>query len=89
MAKKAWTTRNEKKQRTANKYRAKRAELKAAGDYEALSQLPRNASPVRVVNRCTMTARRQGYMRKFGLSRIAFREEALAGMIPGVTKASW
>ncbi|HCU87123.1 MAG: 30S ribosomal protein S14 [Verrucomicrobiales bacterium] len=89
MAKKAWTTRNEKKQRTADKYRAKRAELKAAGDYEALSQLPRNASPVRVVNRCTMTARRQGYMRKFGLSRIAFREEALAGMIPGVTKASW
>ena len=89
MAKKAWTNRNEKKQRTADKYRAKRAELKAAGDYEALSQLPRNASPVRVVNRCTMTARRQGYMRKFGLSRIAFREEALAGMIPGVTKASW
>ena len=89
MAKKAWTTRNEKKQRTADKYRAKRAELKAAGEYEALSQLPRNASPVRVVNRCTMTARRQGYMRKFGLSRIAFREEALAGMIPGVTKASW
>ena len=89
MAKKAWTTRNEKKQRTADKYRAKRAELKAAGDYEGLSQLPRNASPVRVVNRCTMTARRQGYMRKFGLSRIAFREEALAGMIPGVTKASW
>jgi len=89
MAKKAWTTRNEKKQRAADKYRAKRAELKAAGDYEALSQLPRNASPVRVVNRCTMTARRQGYMRKFGLSRIAFREEALAGMIPGVTKASW
>ena len=89
MAKKAWTTRNEKKQRTADKYRAKRAELKAAGDYEALSQLPRNASPVRVVNRCTMTARRQGYMRKFGLSRIAFREEALAGMIPGVTKAGW
>ena len=89
MAKKAWTTRNEKKQRTADKYRAKRAELKAAGDYEALSQLPRNASPVRVVNRCTMTARRQGYMRKFGLSRIAFREEALAGMIPGGTKASW
>ena len=89
MAKKAWTTRNEKKQRAADKYRAKRAELKAAGDYEALSQLPRNASPVRVVNRCIMTARRQGYMRKFGLSRIAFREEALAGMIPGVTKASW
>ena len=89
MAKKAWTTRNEKKQRTADKYRAKRAELKAAGDYEALSQLPRTASPVRVVTRCPMTARRQGYMRKFGLSRIAFREEALAGMIPGVTKASW
>ena len=89
MAKKAWTTRNEKKQRTADKYRAKRAELKAAGDYEALSQLPRNASPVRVVNRCELTGRRHGYIRKFGLSRIAFREAALDGMIPGVTKASW
>ena len=89
MAKKAWAPRNEKRQRAADKYRATRAALKAAGEYEALSQLPRNASPVRVVNRCTMTARRQGYMRKFGLSRIAFREEALAGMIPGVTKASW
>lgn len=89
MAKKSWIARNKKKQRTVVKYAAKRAELKAAGDYEALSQLPRNASPVRVVNRCELTGRRHGYIRKFGLSRIAFREAALDGMIPGVTKASW
>ena len=89
MAKKSWIARNKKKQRTVVKYAAKRAELKAAGDYEALSQLPRNASPVRVVNRCELTGRRHGYIRKFGLSRFAFREAALDGMIPGVTKASW
>ena len=89
MAKKSWIARNKKKQRTVVKYAAKRTELKAAGDYEALSQLPRNASPVRVVNRCELTGRRHGYIRKFGLSRIAFREAALDGMIPGVTKASW
>jgi len=89
MAKKSWTTRNEKKKRTAEKYAQKRAELKAAHDYEGLAALPRNASPVRVVNRCNVTGRRHGYMRKFGMSRITFREEALSGMIPGVTKASW
>tara|TARA_B100001939_G_scaffold326179_1_gene319514 strand:+ start:559 stop:828 length:270 start_codon:yes stop_codon:yes gene_type:complete len=89
MAKKSWIARNKKKKATVAKYATKRAELKAAGDYEALSQLPRNASPVRVVNRCELTGRRHGYIRKFGLSRIAFREAALDGMIPGVTKASW
>ena len=89
MAKKSWIARNKKKQRAVAKYAAKRAELKAAGDYEGLSILPRNASPVRVVNRCDMTGRRHGYIRKFGLSRIAFREEAVSGLIPGVTKASW
>jgi small subunit ribosomal protein S14 len=71
------------------KYAERRKELKAAGDYAGLSLLPRNASPVRVVNRCNVTGRRHGFIRKFGLSRIAFREAALNGMIPGVTKASW
>jgi len=89
MAKKSWIARNKKKQRIVAKYAAKRAELKAAGDYEGISGLPRNASPVRVVNRCIMTGRRHGFIRKFGLSRIAFREAAVSGLIPGVTKASW
>ena len=71
------------------KYAEKRAELKAAGDYAGLAKLPRDASPSRVVNRCNVTGRRQGYFRKFGMSRLAFREAALSGMIPGVTKASW
>lgn len=71
------------------KYAAKRAELKAAGDYVALQKLPRNASPVRLHNRCKITGRPRGYMRQFGLSRINFREMASAGLIPGVTKASW
>ena len=89
MAKTSWITRNKKKQRTVAKYAAKRAELKAAGDYEGLNKLPRNASPVRVVNRCMLTGRRHAFIRKFGLSRIAFREAAVSGLIPGVTKASW
>ena len=89
MAKTSWIARNKKKQRTVAKYAVRRAELKAVGDYEALSQLPRNASPVRVVNRCELTGRRHGFIRKFGLSRIAFREAAMSGLIPGVTKASW
>jgi len=89
MAKKSWIARNKKKQRTVAKYAVRRAELKAAGDYESLSQLPRNASPVRVVNRCQLTGRRHGFIRKFGLSRISFREAAVSGLIPGVTKASW
>ena len=89
MAKTSWIARNNKKQRTVAKYAARRAELKAAGDYQGLNQLPRNASPVRVVNRCKLTGRRHAYIRKFGLSRIAFREAAVSGLIPGVTKASW
>ena len=89
MAKKSWIARNKKKARAVAKYASKRAELKAAGDYEALSQLPRNASPSRVVNRCAITGRRHAYFRKFGVSRLTFRELALSGMIPGVTKASW
>lgn len=89
MAKQAWLERNKKKRETVKKYAALRAELKAKRDYAALSKLPRNASPTRVVNRCQMSGRRHGYLRKFGCSRLTFREAALNGMIPGVTKASW
>ena len=89
MAKKSWFERNKKKAGTVKKYAALRAELKAKGDYSALSKLPRNASPVRLVNRCQITGRRHAYFRKFGCSRLTFREMALAGLIPGVTKASW
>jgi small subunit ribosomal protein S14 len=89
MAKKAWFERNKKKLETVKKYAAKRAELKAKGDYAGLAKLPRNASPVRTVNRCASSGRRHGYLRKFNCSRMTFRELALNGMIPGVTKASW
>jgi len=71
------------------KYAALRAELKAKKDYEGLSKLPRDASPTRVVNRCEQSGRRRGYIRRFKLSRLAFRELASQGMIPGVTKSSW
>ena len=89
MAKKSWLERNKKKAETVKKYAALRAELKAKGDYAGLAKLPRNASPSRVVNRCSMSGRRRGYLRKFGCSRLTFREGALNGLIPGVTKASW
>ena len=89
MAKKAWLERNNKKRATVKKFAAIRAELKAKKDYIGLSKLPKNASPVRVVNRCAMSGRRRGYWRKFGVSRLTFREAALNGLIPGVTKASW
>jgi small subunit ribosomal protein S14 len=89
MAKQSWLERNKKKIETVKKYAALRAELRAKRDYAALSKLPRNASPTRVVNRCSMSGRRHGYMRKFGCSRLTFREAALNGLIPGVTKASW
>lgn len=71
------------------RFAEKRAELKAAGDYQALDLLPRNASPVRLKNRCQISGRPRGYIRYFGLSRVIFREMALNGKIPGVTKASW
>jgi small subunit ribosomal protein S14 len=71
------------------KYAAKRAELKAKGDYEGLDKLPKNASPIRLHNRCKLSGRPRGYMRKFGISRVLFRDLALAGKIPGVTKSSW
>lgn len=89
MAKEAWFERNKRKQETVKKYAALRAELKAKKDYAGLAKLPRDASPTRLVNRCAMSGRRHGYIRKFNCSRMTFREAALAGLIPGVTKASW
>ena len=78
-----------KRQKLVNKYAEKRAKLKAEGDYVGLSKLPKNASPVRLHNRCKLTGRPKGYLRQFGISRITFREMALKGLIPGVKKASW
>ena len=89
MAKKSNIARDLKRQKLHNKYLAKRAELKAAGDWEGLAMLPRNSSPTRRKNRCAETGRPKGYMRQFGLSRISFREHASRGEIPGVTKSSW
>jgi small subunit ribosomal protein S14 len=89
MAKESIKARELKRKRTVEKYAVKRAELKAAGDVIGLQKLPRNASPVRMHNRCQLTGRPKGYMRLFGVSRINFREMALAGLIPGVRKASW
>lgn len=89
MAKESVKARERKRQAAVTKYAAKRQALKEAGDYVALDKLPRNASPVRLHNRCKLTGRPKGYMRKFGISRVTFRELASAGKIPGVTKASW
>lgn len=89
MAKESIKARERKREQLVARYAAKRAELKAAGDYIGLQKLPRNASPVRLHNRCKLTGRPKGYMRQFGISRINFREMALHGLIPGVRKASW
>jgi len=89
MARKSLILRNEKRKRMVEKYAAKRAELKAAGDYAGLAKLPKNSSPVRVVNRCAITGRSKGVLRDFGISRIEFREQAHEGNIPGVRKSSW
>ncbi|PKP35749.1 MAG: 30S ribosomal protein S14 [Bacteroidetes bacterium HGW-Bacteroidetes-17] len=89
MAKESMKAREVKRQKLVDKYAAKRAELKAAGDYEGLQKLPKNASPIRLHNRCKLTGRPKGYMRQFGVSRINFREMALNGLIPGIRKASW
>lgn len=89
MAKKSIIARDLKRQKMIAKYAKKRAELKAVGDLEGLAKLPRNSSPTRWKNRCSETGRPHGYMRQFGLSRIAFREHASKGEVPGVTKASW
>lgn len=89
MAKESMKARERKRERIVAKYADKRAALKAAGDYEGLQKLPKNASPVRMHNRCKITGRPRGYMRQFGLSRVTFREMANQGLIPGVKKASW
>ena len=89
MAKTSWIERDKRKRATVAKYAALRAELKAKKDYIGLTQLPRDASPVRTVNRCLMSGRRRAFIRRFKLSRIAFRELASNAMIPGVTKSSW
>ncbi len=89
MARESIKARERKRERLVAKYAKKRAELKAAGDYEALDKLPKNASPVRLHNRCKLTGRPKGYMRKFGINRVTFREMAANGEIPGVTKSSW
>ena len=89
MAREGVKAREVKRQRLVAKYADKRAELKAAGDFEGLDKLPKNSSPLRLHNRCKLTGRPRGYMRTFGISRVTFREMALAGKIPGVRKASW
>jgi small subunit ribosomal protein S14 len=89
MAKTAWLERNKRKQKTVEKYAKLRADLKAAGDHIGLSMLPRDASPTRLVNRCRVSGRRRAFIRRFQMSRLTFREMALMGLIPGVTKSSW
>ena len=89
MAREAVKARERKRERMVAKYAAKREKLKAEGNWQELDKLPKNSSPVRLHNRCKLTGRPKGYMRKFGISRVTFREMASAGKIPGVTKASW
>ncbi len=89
MAKESMKAREVKRKKLVDKYAAKRARLKAEGDYVGLSRLPRNSNPIRLHNRCKLTGRPKGYIRQFGVSRITFREMAASGLIPGVKKASW
>ncbi|MCQ2313576.1 MAG: 30S ribosomal protein S14 [Bacteroidales bacterium] len=89
MAKESMKARERKRRQMVEKYAEKRKALKEAGDFIGLQKLPKNASPVRLHNRCQLTGRPKGYMRQFGISRINFREMALKGLIPGVKKASW
>jgi small subunit ribosomal protein S14 len=89
MAKESVKARQRKREKMVAQYADKRAALKAAGDWSALDQLPKNSSPVRLKNRCQLTGRPRGYIRYFGLSRVIFRDMALSGKIPGVKKASW
>lgn len=89
MAKKSWMAREKKRRRMVAQYAERRRKMKEEGDWEGLQKLPRNSSPVRLNNRCPLTGRTRGFMRKFGVSRIVFREMALEGKIPGVRKASW
>ncbi len=89
MAKKSVIARDKKRRKLVEKYAKLRAQLKAEGKWSELDKLPKNSSAVRLHNRCRLTGRPKGYIRKFGLCRIAFRELALEGKIPGITKASW
>ena len=89
MARKSAVARQQKRERLVAKYAEKRRALKEAGEYQGLALLPRNSSPVRLHNRCKLTGRPRGYIRRFGISRIKFRELALQGKIPGVKKTSW
>ena len=89
MAKESMKARQRKREKMVAKYADKRAKLKAEGDYLGLQKLPRNASPVRLRNRCSITGKPRGYIRDFGLCRNTFRQMASDGKIPGITKASW
>lgn len=89
MARKSIIARQKKREKIVAQFAEKRAALKEAGDYEALDKLPKNASPVRLKNRCQITGRPKGYIRQFGLARVIFRDMALDGKLPGVKKASW
>jgi len=89
MAKESIKARQRKREKMVAGYAEKRKALKEAGDFEGLQKLPRNSSPVRLRNRCNLTGRPRGYIREFGICRNVFRDMALKGMIPGVTKASW
>ncbi len=89
MAKKSMVLKDAKRRKLIAKYAEKRAALKAAGDWDALQALPKNSSPTRSKNRDALTGRPRGYMRKFGLDRINFREKASRGELPGVIKSSW
>lgn len=89
MAKESMKARDRKRAKMVAQYAEKREALKKAGDWDALQKLPRNSSPNRVRNRCQLTGRPRGYIRQFGICRNTFREMALNGLIPGVTKSSW
>ena len=89
MARKAIIAREHKRERLVKKYAELRKQLKEEGKWVELDKLPKNSSKVRLHNRCQLTGRPKGYMRKFGINRVTFREMALAGKIPGITKASW
>ncbi|MDX5321445.1 MAG: 30S ribosomal protein S14 [Bacteroidota bacterium] len=89
MAKESMKARQRKREKLVAHFAEKRAQLKADGDYDGLQKLPRNASPVRLRNRCKITGRPRGYIRQFGICRNMFRQMASDGKIPGVTKSSW
>ena len=89
MAKKSWFARDKKRRAMVAQYADRRKAMKLAGDYEGLQKLPRNASPVRLRNRCPLSGRARGFIRRFGIARIIFRKMALDGQIPGIRKASW